>query len=348
MTITDETLRLSNDLRIFLGAETSQAVREQVRAFALAWTELQREFTAAANEIVALVEDDQWPSPWQIARAQRAKDALAFARRRLAELAAAAGVDVIDRTGRVIDETPGWQSRILASQLPAGAAIAFDRVDPDAIEAIVRRSTQRITTLMGRLPAEVYQALRAALIRGVALGDNPNDVAARLVRELGRAWAHGLSRAIVIARTEMLDAHRAAALAHRKANADLLKGWRWTCSLSTRTCPACLSMHGRTFAADEPGPLGHPNCRCTAVPVTRSWRDLGIPIDEPPDVFPDARAWFDSLPETQRAAIMGRARLDAIDSGAIGWDDLASLRRNPGWRDSYAVTRLRDQHRAAA
>jgi hypothetical protein len=91
----------------------------------------------------------------------------------------------------------------------------------------------------------------------------------------------GLSRALTIARTETISAHREAAAVSHQENADTLAGWRWLCALSDRSCPACLAKNGELHPVSEPGPQGHANCRCSRVPVTKSWRDLGIDLDEP-------------------------------------------------------------------
>jgi SPP1 gp7 family putative phage head morphogenesis protein len=350
MPATDETIRIGDDLRIYLASQTDDATRALVKAWVVAWSQIEREFQLAAEELVHMAEDGRWPSRWQVLRASRAKKALEVAKFKLAELSQRAGVDVADRAGQVVDDTQGWEQRLLGSTLPTEAALegAFDRVDQGAIDAIVRRSTERITKLMGKIPGEAYKALRDALIRGVALGENPNTVAARLVRQAEARWTAGLARALTIARTEMLDAYRKSAEAYHKANADVSTGWRWQCSLSTRTCPACLSMHGKTFSNEDPGPLGHQNCRCTRSPVTRSWRELGFNIEEPRDLFPDAREWFNRLPVGDQRALLGADRFAALQSGALRWENMAERVSTPGWRDSYVVRRLSQRQRKAA
>ncbi|MCW5953668.1 MAG: minor capsid protein, partial [Propionibacteriaceae bacterium] len=167
-----------------------------------------------------------------------------------------------------------------------------------------------------------------------ALGTNPKTVARHMLKRAKHGFEGGLRRAKTIARTEMMGATLAAALAWRQANADVLIGWRWTCEFSSRTCPSCLAMHGQLFSLDEFGPDDHQNGRCTATPVSKSWADLGIDLDEPADMFPDARAWFDAQDEATQVEIMGRTRLDALRSGRIGWDDIPVRRPNPDWRDS--------------
>jgi hypothetical protein len=109
-----------------------------------------------------------------------------------------------------------------------------------------------------------------------------------------------------------------------------------------RTCPSCWAKHGTVHPLSEPGPIDHQQGRCSRTPKTKSWADLGFDIDEPDDLIPDARAIFDALPETERVAIMGRRRLDLLDSGEIAWEDLPQLRTTSDWRDSYGVRPVKD------
>ena len=177
--------------------------------------------------------------------------------------------------------------------------------------------------------------MRRELVRSVAVGDNPREAARRMLQAVQDGFNGGLTRALVISRTEMLDAHRRAAQAFRTANRDVIDGWRWMCDLSTRSCPACVGMHGTIHPADEPGPAGHQQCRCVAVPVAKSWRDLGFDVEEPPDRFPDADRWFDGLPEADRRELLGPSRYEAWQAGDYPRDRWATVRSTDGWRDSY-------------
>jgi len=101
-------------------------------------------------------------------------------------------------------------------------------------------------------------------------------------------------------------------------------------------------MHGTEFPLDTPGPDDHPNGRCSRTPITRSWRDLGINIPEPPSVIPDAQAAFANLSQADQLRIMGPTRLDLLNRGDIKWSDLSTRRENPGWRASHNITPVRD------
>jgi hypothetical protein len=77
-------------------------------------------------------------------------------------------------------------------------------------------------------------------------------------------------------------------------------------------------------------------------PKTKTWKELGFNIPEPADTFPDSRAWFDNLTDDTQRAIMGPERLQLLQSGAVGWDDLTVKRSTDGWRDSMHVTPVKD------
>jgi SPP1 gp7 family putative phage head morphogenesis protein len=344
---TRETQRLVDEMRRDARRITDASARRLVEAWVRAWDDLSIEFDAAIADLLT-IRPGHWPSRAQIRRSTVARRALDLAQARLEQLAETARVSIIIDALDAIDAGAGAQAGIVDSQLPPSVTvgIAFDRLPQDAIDAIVQRVTEQITSLTRPLAAAATDAMRSALIRGVVVGENPRTTAAEMLRRTQGAFNGGLTRALTISRTEILDAHRAGAQAQREANADVLSGWKWLCELSSRTCPACLAMNGTVHKAGEPGPSGHPNCRCAAVPITKSWRDLGIDLDEPADVFPDAQAWFNDQPTAVQNRIMGPSRLAALRSGAASWEQLATKHTNPGWRPSYQATAVRSLVRA--
>jgi hypothetical protein len=352
VSVTDDTLRRLHELRVRLDSVVDQVTVDMIRAWARAWDALVVDWVLAVATLAQVRDDGRWPTRTQIRRVGRAQQALAATRAALDELARSAGVQITGQIPAMVEMEA--QLRLIASQYPGEAGsleqimATFVRLDAGQLSAIVRRTTEQITSLLAPLSAEATSALQAALIRGVALGQNPRVAAAKLIRGLEGAFNGGLTRALVIARTEMLSAHRAAAAASHQANADVLRGWRWQCALSSRTCPACLAMNGTEHPLSESGPDGHPSCRCARAPLTKSWKDLGFDIPEPVSVFPDARAWFDGLSQGEQLALMGPERLALLRSGDVAWDDLAMVRHNPGWRDSVQVTPVKMLRRSAA
>lgn len=341
MPVTVDTLHHAARLRRRIDGHVDTTVGDMVRAWARLWNELGNDWRLAVDQIIATGSTGRLTKA-QLLRLAKVRHALDVSRHALEDLARSADIAITTRIPTVVGDATAGQVAVILSQLPPD----FDALDTPsgrAIEAITRRATGQVTSLVRPLAADAYQAMLAEVQRGVALGVNPKVAAARMVRRTRGGFDGGLSRATRIARTEMLDASRAAAQATDESNADVLAGWRWSAALQPRTCPACLGMNGRTFSTSTPGPLGHVNCRCSRVPVTKSWADLGIiGMDEPDDATPDARAWFDQLPESEQLAIMGPTRLRLLRAGVIGWDDLAVKVPNAGWRPSYQPTSLTD------
>lgn len=87
------------------------------------------------------------------------------------------------------------------------------------------------------------------------------------------------SRADMIARTELMRAMNLAKENLFDENEDLVKDRRWLATEDGRTCDDCDEMDGKTETElDDQGydteMPAHPNCRCTWIPVLKTWKEL--------------------------------------------------------------------------
>lgn len=338
MPVNRHTIAEQRRLRVQIDTTVDAATQDITLAWARAWNEIAGEWSRAIADLIETSGAGEWPTQAQTIRARRAQRALAVTAEALDQLSRNAGVRIISDVSALADAAELWVARVAATQLPPGMLVTFSRVDPGAMAAIVKRSTEQITARHYPLSRQATNAMRNSLIRGVAIGDNPNAAAATMLRRARDGFNGGLWRARVIARTELLDAARNAAVAARRANTDVLNAWRWQCELSRRTCPACLAKHGTVYPATDPGPLGHQACRCTALPITKSWKELGIDAPEPPPIpFEDGEDWLARQPEQVQRDILGKRGYDKWKSGDWPKTDWARLRHADGWRDSWAV-----------
>lgn len=342
MAFTSRTVGLARAAITAVGRVIDATVRALTAAWVRTWDTLAALFSSAVEDMVA--DAEEWPGRRTVETHPALQDALDAAQRALDALTDLVVTETTRAADTVIDRAADDQAGLVASQLPPGhtPAPAAPGFHQRAIDTIRARTRQRIHSLTRPLTPEAVAAMRTELVRGVETGENPRETARRMVRRVEGAFNGGLTRALVIARTETIDAWREAARATQDVSRDTVAGWVWLARLDSRTCPACWAMHGTEHPLTEPGPLGHQQCRCSRAPKTVSWRDLGIDMDEPDDEIPDAEAVFRALPRDQQLQIMGPARLALLDSGAITWADLARLRQNPGWRPSYVPTPVRD------
>ena len=67
-----------------------------------------------------------------------------------------------------------------------------------------------------------------------------------------------------------------------RANSDLIKSLQWQATLDSRTTPICQGRDNKIYPVDSgPRPPAHANCRSAMVPVLKTYRELGINVDEP-------------------------------------------------------------------
>lgn len=342
MAATRETLRLHKELQLVVDDQVSDWIRRLTAAWVRSWKQVEAEWIAVTNQLAVETANGATPSRRTVRRVRNVRRALNSTRAMLDELTALTGGTLVGGVPDVVLETARMQSRLIASMLPAGSdprllVEARDELPNLQLDRIVRRTAQQITSTLRPLSAEATEAVVDQLVLGAARGQNPRAIASQMLKQVNGAFNGGLSRALNVARTEALDAHRSAARTVQNRNADVLEGWQWLATLTTRTCPACWSMHGSKHPLDERGPDGHQQCRCARAPLTKSWSDLGLDIPEPPSLIRDGQQEFNSLPRRQQLEIMGPTRLRALETGRATWDELAQLRHNAGWRDGYYV-----------
>ena len=345
MAITPESLSLAARIRRDAAGVTDRAMHDLAIALATAWDEVAQDLQAALDDLIAAAEDGKVTQS-RIARSTRLNAALGVITDRLDQVMGETETRVIGDLRGVLEQALATQEQLFRSQLPPNitdtdfvrVGIVWDRVDADSINWIVERTTQQVHAKHLPLTADAEAVMKREIVRGLAGGVNPRQTASRIMGRVQREFYGGHARAERIARTETLDALRAATKAAEQRNTHVLQEWMWLASLGARTCPACWGMHGTRHPLDEDGPIDHQNGRCTRVTVTRSWRDLGFDIPEPPDVTPDAAATFDALEPAQQRSILGPDRYAAYAAGDYPISSWAARRENSGWRDSITVS----------
>jgi SPP1 gp7 family putative phage head morphogenesis protein len=182
----------------------------------------------------------------------------------------------------------------------------------EAVQALIGgTSGGPVGDLLDALGTDAGRRAREALVSGLAAGKNPRAVG----RVLQREAVLSATRAQTISRTEILRAYRTANAVSYARNPDIVKGFRRLAAKSARTCPMCLALDG-TFQETSTMLAVHPNDRCTVVPEVVSFRDLGIPVDDPVRERESGAQWFARQPTSTQAAILGPGGLAKYKGGA--------------------------------
>ena len=331
MTLSRRVLEIEAAMQTILDTILDHHTTTLTAAWATSWASVAGELEAVLLE---LAEDGDVPG-WRIEKSRRAQQGLAAAGRALEDLAELTGVTISEDAARAIGLGVDGEIAMIGAQLPPGHS-GVVRVDDAQIAAMLGRTTQQITAVSWPISAETDLAIRAELARGMIVGDNPREAARRMLAATEGRFTGGLTRALNISRTEMLDAMRTAQHATDQVNAGILAGWTWGAHLDSRTCISCISMHGTEWPLTEPGPIDHHSGRCARLPRTKSWAELGFTgIPEPDLGMVDAVEWFDGLTEEEQRAMLGARGFDAWRAGTFPMDQWSARKGNDGWRDSF-------------
>lgn len=236
-------------------------------------------------------------------------------------------------------------SAMMEATVPEGAHWTFGMPSIKAITDLIGslQNGSPLADLFKGFGLEAAKSVGEALVRGVTLGNNPRKVAKDVQEELNVSR----NRALTISRQEMIRPYRSAALETYRANPDTIEQWEWSADKSGRTCAMCIAMDGTRHDVSEEFE-SHTCCRCSPIPVTKSWSDLlegvdlsGLDEMESPQRQTGAE-WFDQQSAEVQQQVLGPSKYAAYQDGAITLDDLVGTKQDANWGGSRYERSLKD------
>ena len=348
-----------------------RAAAQMVRVYAESWKRIRAKLERLQTEYERAQSQGQDVGMSWLYQNQRLSDMQQLVARELARFSSYASGSVSAQQARVISESLRFNRDMtvlsLGEEYDAQSRFAVRSLNTDAITALVgaTQAGSALDTLFRGIRAEGAQAAEDALVQGIVLGYNPRKIAPMIRDALGVQ----LNRALTISRTETMRAQRVAASESYKANADVMKGWRWQAALTGNTCPVCISMHGSIHPVEEEME-SHPNCRCSMVPVTKSWEDLGAElgfdfsgVEKAGPSFEEiakkynisaerqktyaqrkmtGEAYFRGLKAEEQRKILGPAKWLAWKEGKFAFDALSRKTYSPVWGAGRGAKSLKE------
>lgn len=193
------------------------------------------------------------------------------------------------------------------------------------------RNAIRTGYLEGKTTNQIIRGIRGSRATGYADGflERPRKDLAAVVRT-------AVSHTAATARDEFV-----------KANEEIVKADRWVSTLDSSTSPMCRIRDQLQYTAVTHKPIGHkvpwlqgPGkihwcCRSTSAPVTKSWKELGIPLNE---MTPAQRAsmdgqvpggttyseWLNRQSDARKIEVLGPARYQLLKDGKLDLEDFYS------------------------
>jgi SPP1 gp7 family putative phage head morphogenesis protein len=267
-----------------------------------------------------------------------------------------AAVDDILRTEikGLIDVELQFQEGMLAKNMPPSIEIA--RIDINQVYAGAMSRPFQGTLLSEALKDQ--EASKAKLIRQtIANGYVQNRTTDQIVRDLRgtreNKFRDGLFEgtrrsAKAIVRTALSHTAQFAHDRVTKANEDILGNLQWLSTLDARTTPECQMRDGKLYTLDHkpvdhefpwgagPGRL-HWQCRSTYVMLTKSWKELGVDIEEfdigsrasmdgqvPGKI--DYEEWLGNQSAARQEQVLGATRAKLFNEGNLSLEDMRNAR----------------------
>lgn len=275
------------------------------------------------------------------------------------------------------DYEAGWQFDLFERLLPEPVKVRFPLVRV-AAEQVYTAAMAR--PFQGRLLREWalgmdevrMRVIREAVRQGFVQGQTVDQIVRAIRGSRAERYADGLLNR---ARNDLATiVHTAvghfAAVGRENfyaANSDIVKAEKWTSTLDTKTSGQCRIRDNLHYEAGTHKPIGHKvpwlqgpgrihmRCRSTSTPVTKSWRELGIPVDE---MSPGERAsmdgqvpadtnyadWLKRQPYERQEQVLGVERARMMQGGA----SMESFYDSRGQWLTLDELRARDDQRQAA
>lgn len=139
-----------------------------------------------------------------------------------------------------------------------------------------------------KLDEDSYIRIRDAVRMGVVEGESYGQITKRVIGSKALNYTDGVTalnmrQAQALVSTAVAHTANEARQVLYGENDDIIKGVQWVSTLDARTTPICQSRDGNVYPTDSgPRPPAHFRCRSSTTPVLKSYRELGINLDEEP------------------------------------------------------------------
>ncbi len=329
--------RLSKAQRAAARARNKATQRDLAKQYGVAWDRIRRNLDALSKRIEQARAAGETVNPAWLYQKDRLQGLQRQVYAEITTFTDMASRRITAEQLAAIEHGRGDAADLIRAGLgsPPPGAGAFQPILPVvATESIVGRLADGTTIaqhMADSIGSATWDAVRSTLVQGVIEGWNPRKTARIATQRSGLP----LARSLVTARTETIRAYREASrqtyAANSVKNGGVIKGVYWEATLGPRCCAACVASNGE-FHEPDYSLDSHPNCKCTLVPSTSSWAELGFPdVPETRVVVEDGSAWFARQGADMQRTILGPGKYDLYAAGDFDLRDVIQHTHSSIW-----------------
>lgn len=182
-----------------------------------------------------------------------------------------------------------WHKTILQDSVPV--QIDFKVPPPATLKALASETYVRgkfVKNWFVDMGAQTRDQVVSQINIGMVEGQGIEDITRRIIGTKAANYSDGILEASrrnidVLVRTSVSSINSNVRKTMYTENDDIIKRETWDATLDMRTCQACMALDRQEFeiGLGPQTPL-HWNCRCVRLPVLKSWKELGIDLQEAP------------------------------------------------------------------
>jgi SPP1 gp7 family putative phage head morphogenesis protein len=252
------------------------------------------------------------------------------------------GQDVTDRLRQLGAAESRWNLRMLESAL--GVDISLASPSLAAIRAMIQTEPVHgrfVKEWLFDLGPATLTRVNQQIMLGATMGEGIEGIVRRIAGTRANRYADGIlqrsrSDLAAIARTAVAGVSNQVRQETYLQNAQLVHAVQYVATLDLRTCEACGSLDGSVHELEEgPRPPIHPGCRCTTVPVLKSWQGLGLSAKDVPAAvrasldgqvpgsltFPD---WLRGRSAADQDRVLGQTKGRLYRAGEVQFQDFVA------------------------
>lgn len=305
------------------------AASEMVRQYGAIWQRIKIDLERLTRQYWEQVQNgEDVPISW-LFEANRLQTLQQQVEREIAVFAQQADISIRAQQWEAVQAAGRYFDAQMASQL-SGVGVLWNRLPREAVADLIgfTQKGSPLRELLDELGPQASKSIRKALVSGLALGQNPREIA----RQVRKALGGNLARALTISRTETLRAWREAGYRQALANSDILEGWEWLSAKQERTCAACLAMDGTVHKLIERLD-DHPNGRCTRLEIVKGF---------PREKRETGAEWFDKQPDSVQRKVLGDAGYEAYKAGVVSLQDFVGRSHSRDWGTTRYARSLKE------
>ena len=280
-----------------------------------------------------------------------------FNKRKLSALLMSVAEPVSDAFAQMQESTNETLAGVTKLQIKTAAAdindvfIGYNAALPSAAVVSGLTATAPInggplTDWWAKQESDTIFKFSSAIRQGMVLGENNQQIVRRIVGTRAQPGLLDITRnnANALVHTAVQTVSNNARQAVYEQNSDVIQAFSWFTAMDSHVCPQCMALSGREWKNDKGNtPMGHSvqfqlppihfNDRCVLLPVTKTFKQLGLKLPELP---PGERAsslgpisadttfdqYLQRVSKTQQDEMLGKGRADLFREGKISLNQL--------------------------